>query len=83
MTKQKGESNIPYIKKAEEPFAGFGRLLKGYGLNGHTLAVALDCAPATALKKLANPGLFTLTDLANINGKCHISMDEIRAAIVR
>ena len=72
---------MPYIKPPTAPFARMARMLKGYGLNGNKLSTVLECAPATALKKLSNPELLTLGDLRAINLKAHIPMDEIREAI--
>ena len=62
-------------------FAEFRRLVLGYGFNSVSLSKVLNCSPPTAQKKLTNPRLFTLADIANINTKGNIPIDEIRTAI--
>lgn len=74
---------MPYIKPTDPPFARVGRLLKGYGLSSGKLATVLGCSAPTALKKLKQPETLTLADLALINSRGHIPIDEIRDAIIK
>ena len=58
------------------------RLLRGYGVNGRNLAVALGCAEITARKKLYDPDKLTLGDLAKIKRVYMISSDELRERVI-
>lgn len=69
------------LNRRETPFAEMQRLLRGYGLNGPKMAVAMGCSENTAKKRIDNPGLLTLNDLENISRRAQIPMDEIRGAI--
>ena len=72
---------MPYLKPAKKPYEKMTRLLKGYGLNGENLAPMILCSAPTARKRIENPELFTLQDIANINRRGHIPLEEIREAI--
>ena len=68
-------------KQKQVPFAPTMRLFRGYGLNCNSLAVILDCCPATASKKLNNPELLTLADLKRISRIGGVPADEIRNSL--
>ena len=72
---------MPYIKPKEPPFIHMQRLLKGYGYNAESLAKVLCVTPPTARKRLNNPELLTLQDLAIISRRAHIPWDAIREAV--
>ena len=74
---------MPYVKRAEKPYAKMSRLLLGYGLNAARLAPILDVSEPTARKRLDRPELLTLNDLDRINRYGHVPIDEIKMAIVR
>ena len=74
---------MPYIKTPDPPFVRVARLLKGYDLNAARIAKLLEWDPHTAKRRLDNPELFKLGDLAELSAKAHIPMDEIRAAIIK
>lgn len=74
---------MPYIKTKDPPYAKMTRLLRGYGLNAARLAAVLDVSTPTALARIREPERLTLGDLAKINARAHIPMEEIREAIVR
>lgn len=71
------------VKQREIPYAKMHRLLKGYGLDGPRLGEILECSAPTARNKLKNPEKLTLGELWKICQRGHITMDEIREAIVR
>lgn len=72
---------MPYIKPKEPPFVRMQRLLRGYGYNAESLAPVLGVTPPTARKRLNNPQLLTLQDLAMISRRAHIPWDDIREAV--
>ena len=74
---------MPYIKSKDPPFARMQRLLKGYGFDGPTLAAVLGCSKPTALSRIRNPETLTLAELAAINSRGHVPMEEIRDAIIK
>ena len=74
---------MPYIKPKKKPFAKMGRLLRGYGLNGTSLAGILGVSAPTAKKLLDNPEKLTLEALDKISRLAHIPMEELREAIIR
>ena len=72
---------MPYIKPREVPFVNVQRLIRGYGHHGGTLADILGVSPPTARKRLENPELLTLADLAKISRRAHIPWDDIKEAM--
>lgn len=72
---------MPKLREKVPDFDAMARLLRGYGANGSSLSRATGCAPATALKKLADPSLLTLGDLVKASRYFTIPMDEIREAV--
>ena len=74
---------MPRLRQPKIEFASVGRLLRGYGASGASIATTLGCAPATARKKLAEPKRFTLGDLDSLSVRYGIPMEELRASIVK
>ena len=57
------------------------QLLRGYSINGNSLAPVIKSSPATARKKIAEPKYLTVGDLIAINRKWAIPLDEIRRCV--
>ena len=74
---------MPKLREQKAEFAALGRLLKGYGANGASIARALGCAPGTGKKKLDNPKYLTVGDLSRLSVAFDIPFDEIRGVIVK
>lgn len=72
---------MPKLRQMTPEFDAVAEKLRGKGANGANLAKVLGCAPATARKKLAEPRLLTLGDLAKASRYFAIPMDEIREAV--
>ena len=71
--------NMPRIKDNTDPLT---RLLKGYGVNGNNLSVAINSSPATARKKIYEPQRLTLGDLKAIQFKFGIPVNELRERVL-
>ena len=74
---------MPRLRQQETDFAKLGRLLKGYGATGASIARAIGCAPGTGKKKLDEPKYFTVGDLAVLSAAYGIPFDEIRVSLVK
>ena len=57
------------------------QLLRGYSINGNTLAPVIKSSHATARKKIAEPKYLTVGDLIAINRKFGIALDDLRRCI--
>jgi antitoxin component HigA of HigAB toxin-antitoxin module len=73
---------MPKLRQSKPDFAQLGRLLRGYGASGASIARAIGCAPTTGKKKLDEPKYLTVGDLAKLSAEFGIPMDEIRSAMV-
>ena len=74
---------MPRLREQKADFAALGRLLRGYGANGASIARALGCAPGTGKKKLDEPKYLTVGDLVKLSASFGIPFDEIRNAMVK
>lgn len=74
---------MPRLRQQRAEYDKLGRLLKGYGANGASVARALGCAPATGKKKLDEPKYLTVGDLGVLSAAYGIPFDEIRECIVK
>lgn len=74
---------MPKLRQQRPEFDAIGRLLRGYGATGASIARTLGCAPATASKKLNEPRYFTIGDLVKLSFAYGIPFEEVRGAIVK
>lgn len=74
---------MPRLRQQSPEFAKLGRLLKGYGATGASIARAIGSAPGTGKKKLDEPKYLTVGDLARLSAVFGIPFDEIREALVK
>lgn len=74
---------MPKLRQHSADYAKLGRLLKGYGATGASIARAIGCAPGTGKKKLDEPKYFTVGDLGILSAVYGIPFDEIRESIVK
>ena len=72
---------MPYLKKRDEPFAAFRRLLIGYGMTARVLSPIIGRNENTSRDRLKRPETFTLGELRAISLKGHIPIEEMREAI--
>lgn len=69
------------MMKKIDPYDPLRRLLKGYGVDGEHLGVALGCCGHTARSRLKEPGTLTVDELRSICIRMGVPADEIRAAL--
>lgn len=74
---------MPRLRQQRPDFAAVGRLLRGYGANGASIARALKCSPTTAKKKLDEPKFFTIDELFKLCLHYGIPFVEMRESIVK
>ena len=74
---------MPKLRQQRSEYDKLGRLLKGYGATGASVARAIGCAPGTGIKKLNEPKYFTVGDLGALSAAYGIPFDEIRDCIVK
>jgi len=74
---------MPRLRQQTAEFAALGRLLRGYGASGASIARTLGCAPGTGKKKLDEPKYLTIGDLSKLSAEFGIPFDEIRGSIVK
>lgn len=72
---------MPYKKPKKKKFEAVSRLIRGYGFGATRLSEILECSPATASRKLADPERLTLSDIDRIVRFGHIPCEEIRSAM--
>ena len=70
-----------YKKPKQKRFEAVARLLKGYGFGAKRLSEILECSPATASRKLADPERLTLFDIDRIVRFGHVPCDEVKGAM--
>lgn len=73
---------MPYVPSEAVHYDRVRRLIKGYGISGSGLATILGVSKPTGKWKLDNPERLTLADIHKIATNGHISMDELREAMV-
>ena len=70
---------MPHLKDRTDPMR---RLLNAYELNNcRRLGVVLGVSPATASRRIKDPGELTAAELRRLVTHGHIPIEEVRAAV--